>query len=76
MITKLKSNDELAALGDVFTLMPHPNADGLFVLSGNKQPNAVDDVPEAEDENIEINEIEDIDADAVEISEDAFNFEL
>ena len=71
-----KRNSELAALGDVFTLTPHPNADGLFILTGNKQPNAVDDVPEAEDENIEINEIEDIDADAVEISEDAFNFEL
>jgi len=69
-----KSNQELAVLGDLFTLIPHPNADGLFILSGNKQPNPVEEVPEAEDDNIEVDDIEDIDA--VEISEDDFNFEL
>lgn len=69
-----KSNEELADLGDVFTLTPHPNADGLFVLNGNKQSNTVEAVPEEEDE-IKVEDIN-IDEDAVEISEDDFNFEF
>lgn len=68
-----KSNEELAILGDVFTLTPHPNADGLFILTGNKQPNPTEDVPE-EDENIQVIEINN--EDAVEINEDDFNFEF
>lgn len=69
-----KSNEELAELGNIFTLTPHPNADGLFVLSGNKQPNPVEEEPEEEDE-VQVEDIN-IDEDAVEISENDFNFEL
>lgn len=68
-----KSNQELAVLGTVFALTPHPNAEGLFVLSGDKQPNTSEEIPEEED-SIKIEDIEDVDA--VEISEDDFNFEL
>lgn len=71
-----KSNEELSVLGDEFTLTPHPNADGLFVLTGNKLPNAVDDVPEAEDEDLQVEDMNIDDEDTVEISEDDFNFEL
>ena len=69
-----KSNEELAVLGDIFTLTPHSNADGLFILTGNKQPNAVESVPEDEDE-IMVEDI-DIDEDSIEISEDDFDFKL
>lgn len=70
-----KANEELSVLGSIFTLTPHPNADGLFILTGDKQPNSVEEVPEEEDDNIKIEDI-DIDVDAVEISEEDFNFEL
>lgn len=70
-----KSNDELAILGNIFTLTPHPNADGLFVLTGNKQPNPVEEVPEEEDE-VQVEDVDIDDVDAVEISENDFNFEL
>ena len=70
-----KSNDELSVLGDVFTLTPHPNADGLFVLTGNKQPNPVEEVPEKEDE-VKPEDLSIEDENAVEISEEDFNFEL
>lgn len=63
-----KSNDELSKLGTVFNLEPHPNVSGLFILKGDNQE---EDIIIPEDENIiEDDEIED----ALEISEDDFNF--
>ena len=68
MITTLKSNEELSKLGTVFNLEPHPNVSGLFILKGDNQE---EDIVIPEEENIiEDDEIED----ALEISEDDFNF--
>lgn len=64
-----KSNQELSEYGDIFTLDPHPNVNGLFILRGNNQPDDEEIVPEEEDE-VEDIEIED----ALEISEDDFDF--
>lgn len=57
-----KSNAELSQLGSVFTLEPHPNVDGLFLLKGDSEP---------EEEDVLVPE--DVE-DAVEISEDGFDF--
>ena len=63
-----KSNDELSEYGNIFTLEPHPNVSGLFILKGNNQEDEEEIVPEEEDvEDIEIE-------DALEISEDDFDF--
>lgn len=66
-----KSNEELSELGNIFELEPHPNVNGLFILKGNNQQDTEEIVPE-EEEDIEIEdpEIED----ALEITEDDFNF--
>lgn len=64
-----KSNDELSEFGNIFTLEAHPNVSGLFILKGNNQVDIEEVVPEEED--IEVDE--DIE-DALEISEDDFNF--
>ena len=69
-----KSNEELAALGNVLTLTPHPNAEGLFILTGDEKPNLIE-APENEDDLIQVKDMN-IDEDAVEITEDDFNFEL
>lgn len=64
-----KSNEELSQLGYIFTLEPHPNVDGLFILKGNEQDEIEEIVPE---EEIEVEDIEL--EDALEITEDDFNF--
>lgn len=64
-----KSNEELSELGNIFELEPHPNVVGLFILKGNNQSDEEEIVPEDE-ETIEDAEIED----AIEISEDDFDF--
>lgn len=64
-----KSNEELSELGNIFELDPHPNVVGLFILKGNNQSDEEEIVPEDE-EIIEDAEIED----AIEISEDDFDF--
>ena len=69
MITILKSNEELSALGTIFTLEPHPNVLGLFILKGDNEEDVEEVIPEEE----EIEEVEDIE-DALEITEDDFDF--
>jgi len=64
-----KSNEELSQFGSVFKLEPHPNVVGLFILKGDNQDEEEEIVPE-EETNIEDIEIED----AIEISEDDFDF--
>lgn len=67
-------NDELSKFGTIFVLTPHPNADGLFILNGDKEPE--DTIPEPDIDNTVIDEEDiSIDEEAVEISEDDFNFE-
>lgn len=46
-----KANEELAKYGNTFTITPHPNKDGLFILCGDKKPNPE---PEVVDENVVI----------------------
>lgn len=46
-----KANEELSKYGSVFTIIPHPNKDGLFILCGDKKPNPA---PEIVDENVVI----------------------
>ena len=71
MITILKSNEELSKFGNIFELEPHPNVVGLFILRGNNQEDTEEIVPE-EEEDVEV---EDVDIeDALEITEDDFNF--
>lgn len=64
-----KSNEELSALGTIFTLEPHPNVLGLFILKGDNEEDVEEVIPEEE----EIEEVEDIE-DALEITEDDFDF--
>lgn len=77
-----KNNQNLAEHGDEFTFTPHPKIDGLFILTGNNEPEIKEDaIPEAE-EIASNNELDDemaslIDgnADDTEISDDDFNFD-
>lgn len=77
-----KNNQNLAEHGNEFTFTPHPKIDGLFILTGNREPEIKEDVvPEAEDIASE-NELDDemaslIDgnADDTEISDNDFNFD-
>ena len=64
-----KSNDELSKLGTVFNLEPHPNVSGLFILKGDNQEEDDDIVPDDEDvvDSVDVE-------DALEITEDDFNF--
>ena len=63
-----KSNDELSEYGHIFTLDPHPNVTGLFILRGDNEDDVEEIVPEEE-------EVEDVEIeDALEISEDDFDF--
>lgn len=78
-----KNNEVLAEHGNKFTFTPHPKVDGLFILTGNAEPEIKEDiVPEAEDikTNDELDEemasLIDGNADDTEISDDDFNFNL
>lgn len=68
-----KANDELAELGNIFVLTPHPNADGLFILNGDNNIEAPSE-PEPEIEDIQIDEDIDLDDDTIEISDNDFDF--
>lgn len=76
-----KNNQNLAEHGNEFTFTPHPKIDGLFILTGNREPEIKEDVvPEAEDIASE-DELDDemaslIDGNAndTEISDNDFNF--
>lgn len=50
-----KANEELSQYGSVFTIIPHPNKDDLFILCGDKKPNPV---PEVIDENVVVDDDE------------------
>lgn len=77
-----KNNQNLAEHGNEFTFTPHPKIDGLFILTGNREPEIKEDVvPEAEDIASE-DELDDemaslIDGhtDDTEISDNDFNFD-
>lgn len=77
-----KNNQNLAEHGNEFTFTPHPKIDGLFILTGNREPEIKEDVvPEAEDIASE-DELDDemaslIDGNAgdTEISDNDFNFD-
>ena len=77
-----KNNQNLAEHGNEFTFTPHPKIEGLFILTGNQEPEIKEDVvPEAED-NASEDELDDemaslIDgnADDTEISDTDFNFD-
>lgn len=77
-----KNNQNLAEHGNEFTFTPHPKIDGLFILTGNREPEIKEDVvPEAEDIASE-NELDDEmasliagNADDTEISDNDFNFD-
>lgn len=51
VICKGSKNEELSKYGNEFTLTSHPTKPGLFVLTGNLQPN-----PEVKDEIISVDE--------------------
>lgn len=55
VICKGNKNEELSKYGDEFSLQPHSNKRGLFILTGNLQPNV-----EIKDENISV-DVEDTD---------------
>lgn len=76
-----KNNQNLAEHGNEFTFTPHPKIDGLFILTGNKEPEIKEDVvPEAEDIasedelDDEMASLVDGNADDTEISDNDFNF--
>lgn len=76
-----KNNQNLAEHGNEFTFTPHPKIDGLFILTGNNEPEIKEDaVPEAEEiaSNDELDDemasLIDGNADDTEISDDDFNF--
>ena len=77
-----KNNQNLAEHGNEFTFTPHPKIDGLFILTGNKEPEIKEDVvPEAEDIasedelDDEMASLIDGNADDREISDNDFNFD-
>lgn len=77
-----KNNQNLAEHGNEFTFTPHPKIDGLFILTGNNEPEIKEDaVPEAEEiaSNDELDDemasLIDGNADDTEISDDDFNFD-
>lgn len=77
-----KNNQNLAEHGNEFTFTPHPKIDGLFILTGNKEPEIKEDVvPEAEDIasedelDDEMASLIDGNADDTEISDNDFNFD-
>lgn len=77
-----KNNQNLAEHGNEFTFTPHPKIDGLFILTGNQEPEIKEDVvPEAEDIasedelDDEMASLIDGNADDTEISDIDFNFD-
>lgn len=77
-----KNNQNLAEHGNEFTFTPHPKIDGLFILTGNQEPEIKEDVvPEveniaSEDElDDEMASLIDGNADDTEISDNDFNFD-
>lgn len=77
-----KNNQNLAEHGNEFTFTPHPKIDGLFILTGNREPKIKEDVvPEAEDIasedelDDEMASLIDGNADNTEISDNDFNFD-
>lgn len=77
-----KNNQNLAEHGNEFTFTPHPKIDGLFILTGNREPEIKEDVvPEAEDIasedelDDEMASLIDSNADDTEISDNDFNFD-
>jgi hypothetical protein len=77
-----KNNQNLAEHGNEFTFTPHPKIDGLFILTGNNEPEIKEDaIPEAEEiaSNDELDDemasLIDGNADDTEISDDDFNFD-
>ena len=77
-----KNNQNLAEHGNEFTFTPHPKIDGLFILTGNREPEIKEDVvPEAEDIasedelDDEMASLIDGNADDTEISDNDFNFD-
>lgn len=77
-----KNNQNLAEHGNEFTFTPHPKIDGLFILTGNREPEIKEDVvPEAEDIasedelDDEMASLIDGNADDTEISDSDFNFD-
>ena len=77
-----KNNQNLAEHGNEFTFTPHPKIDGLFILTGNREPEIKEDVvPEAEDIasedelDDEMASLVDGNADDTEISDTDFNFD-
>ena len=77
-----KNNQNLAEHGNEFTFTPHPKIDGLFILTGNREPEIKEDVvPEAEDIasedelDDEMASLIDGNADDTEISDNNFNFD-
>lgn len=77
-----KNNQNLAEHGNEFTFTPHPKIDGLFILTGNREPEIKEDVvPEAEDIasedelDDEMASLIDGNADDAEISDNDFNFD-
>ena len=77
-----KNNQNLAEHGNEFTFTPHPKIDGLFILTGNQEPEIKEDVvPEAEDIasedelDDEMASLVDGNADDTEISDNDFNFD-
>lgn len=77
-----KNNQNLAEHGNEFTFTSHPKIDGLFILTGNREPEIKEDVvPEAEDIasedelDDEMASLIDGNADDTEISDNDFNFD-
>lgn len=77
-----KNNQNLAEHGNEFTFTPHPKIDGLFILTGNREPEIKEDVVfEAEDIasedelDDEMASLIDGNADDTEISDNDFNFD-
>lgn len=77
-----KNNQNLAEHGNEFTFTPHPKIDGLFILTGNREPEIKEDVvPEAEDIasedelDDEMASLIDGNTDDTEISDNDFNFD-
>lgn len=76
-----KANDELQNYGTVFTLSVHPTKEGLFVMQGDKAPEAVvDDKVEIKDDASEVEveiDLDDFIADEHEVEEiSALDFKL
>ena len=76
-----KANDELQNYGTVFTLSVHPTKEGLFVMQGDKAPEAVvDDKVEIKDDASEVEveiDLDDFIADENEVEEiSALDFKL